>query len=376
MKILITGGHLTPAIALIEELQQRNLSTNSYQIVFVGRKFALEGEDTVSEEYKSIIARKIPFYSLTTGKLTRHFTKFTFISIVKIPLGLWQSFKIIQKEKPDIIMSFGGYIALPIALVAFPFRIPIITHEQTLTPGLANKIIAFFASKVCLSWPVNKKLSSKIIYTGNPVRKSIFVKDKPSFIKDLPDGKILYITGGNLGSHIINEVIAKSIRELLKEFVIIHQCGNSQIYQDFGTLSFIKEKLPPDLINKYYLLPYIPDNQVGWVMQKADLVIGRAGANTVTELLVLGKVSLLIPLPWAGGNEQEKNAQMLENLGTAEIISQSNFSPESLLATVSKIMNNLGKYQKKTLPNYQSIHLIAAKKIADVINDVYQKKSS
>jgi len=147
-KIVVTGGHLTPALAVIEKLRQ-----DGWQIVFFGRKHALEGDPAVSVEYKILKEQGIPFVNLTSGRLQRSLTRYTISSLLKIPLGLIQSFYYLLKFKPNVILSFGGYLALPVALAGWILRIPIVTHEQSVIPGLATRIITHFAKKICVSWP-------------------------------------------------------------------------------------------------------------------------------------------------------------------------------------------------------------------------------
>lgn len=141
-KIVITGGHLTPALAVMEKLREQG-----WQIVFFGRQHALEGDSSVSVEYQTITKLGISFISLTAGRLQRSFTRYTVFSFLKIPIGFIQSFYYLIKFKPTVILSFGGYVALPVALAGWMLKIPIVTHEQSVVPGLANKIIFKFAKK-------------------------------------------------------------------------------------------------------------------------------------------------------------------------------------------------------------------------------------
>src|SRR5437016_2502209 len=164
-KVLITGGHLTPALAVLEELQSKKWS-----VAYVGRKYALEGDTSFSAEYQVIHQKDISFHNITTGRLQRSFTRFTLLSLLKIPIGFLQSTFILLQERPSLVMSFGGYIAVPIVIVAWLCGIPIITHEQTIKPGLANRIIAWFADVICVSWKESASHfpAAKTVVTGNP----------------------------------------------------------------------------------------------------------------------------------------------------------------------------------------------------------------
>ena len=223
----------------------------NWQIFFVGRKYPLEGDKAVSLEYRIIEKLGIPFFELTTGRFQRRFTRYTISSLFKIPLGLIQSFFVIKKTSPDLILSFGGYLALPIVLTGWFLKIPIVTHEQTMSPGLANKLIAFLAQKICLSWPETPKNfpKKKAVLTGNPIRKEIFNYQLSIINYQLSEKKLplIYITGGSLGAHSINKVVMQILPKLLKKYRIIHQCGDSQAYQDFKKLQVTSCKLQEKL---------------------------------------------------------------------------------------------------------------------------------
>ena len=167
MKLIIVGGHLSPALAVIEALQK------DVNVLFIGRKYVFEGSKTLSLEFRTITKRKIPFVSISTGRWQRKFTRFTIPSLLKFPFGILQSFLILKKFKPDVVLSFGGYLSLPVGIAAFILRIPIVIHEQTLEAGIANKVLSIFAKTVCISWETSRKYfpKSKVILTGNPMRK-------------------------------------------------------------------------------------------------------------------------------------------------------------------------------------------------------------
>src|SRR3989344_6654527 len=167
MKIAITGGHLSPALSVIEKLSKEDV------VLFVGRKHVFEGDKGLSFEYKTITSLNIPFVELTTGRLQRKFTAHTLFSIVKIPYGLAQSFLILRKFKPDVVLGFGGYLSVPVVIAAHILRIPAIIHEQTQDAGLANRMLANYADRICISWETSAKYfpRGKTIFTGNPIRK-------------------------------------------------------------------------------------------------------------------------------------------------------------------------------------------------------------
>lgn len=359
MKILITGGHLTPALAIIDELRSRE----NIEIIFVGRKYAVESEKTLSFEFKEIEKRGIKFIPLHAGRLTRFVSFRNLRSLLKIPLGFIQAFQILQREKPKIILSFGGYLALPVAIGGAILQIPVYTHEQTINPGLANRIIGIFAKKIFIAFEEAKKYfnSKKVVVTGNPVRYSIFkVRSKPFEIKSkLP---VIYITGGSLGSHSINEHIKKIVAKLLDCYIVIHQTGDTKEYHDFEDLTDIQNKLPTELKDRYFLRKHFFDEEIGYIFSQSDLVIARAGANTFFELLYLQKPALFIPLPWSAHKEQQKHAQIFQKHKIGEIFNQS-YPSKNLLELIEQMMANIKVYQD----NFRKINLYANQKASETI---------
>src|SRR5690242_4478734 len=146
MKLLITGGHLTPALGVLQNLPR------GVEVLYVGRKYALEGDNALSLEYQTITKMGIPFANLVTGRIQRKLTKHTLSSFFKIPSGFYDAFKIIKTYHPDVILGFGGYVAVPICVIGSLLKIPIVIHEQTVSAGIANKLLARFADKICISW--------------------------------------------------------------------------------------------------------------------------------------------------------------------------------------------------------------------------------
>ncbi len=343
MKILLTGGHLSPALALIDEIKDQKITA---EIIFVGRKYALDSENILSLEYKEITKRNIKFIPLPAGRLTRILSFKSLKSFLKIPIGFIKGFFIVKNEKPEIIFSFGSYLALPIAFWGYFFKIPVFIHEQTINPGLANKIISIFAKKIFLAFPQAKKYfpPEKVMVVGNPLKKTIFQEiKKPFLIKKYRP--VIYITGGSLGSHSINLHIKKIIKDLLKNYIVIHQTGETKKYHDFEDLLEIRKKLPKDLSERYFLRKHFFDEEIGYVYQKADLVIGRSGANTFFELLALKKPALFIPLPWSAGKEQQYHAEIFAKNQIGEIFPQIQPS-EKLLRLIKKMIDNLDFYKK------------------------------
>lgn len=339
MKILVTGGHLSPALAVIDELLSKKI-----EVLFVGRKYNLDSEKTPSLEYKEIARRKLSFHHISAGRFTRIFSLRSFFNIAKIPIGFYNALWLLRKEKPDLVLSFGGYIAFPIATAAWLFKIPVYTHEQTIHPGLANRIIGLFAKKIFIAFESSKKWfpEHKTLLTGNPVRSSIRKTIIAPFrlAKTIPT---IYITGGSLGSHSVNILIERILTQLVSRYIVIHQTGNVKNYGDYHRLTATRKNLPVHLRKRYFLAEHFFEDQIGYVYSISDLVISRAGANTFFELLLLKKPAILIPLPWSAHAEQLEHAQIFHKAGVGEIFHQSD-SPRNLLSLIDKIIDKKDFY--------------------------------
>lgn len=366
-KIVICGGHLSPALAIIEKLQKNK----SVQMYYFGRKNALEGDKAESLEFRTVNNLQIPFYSIISSRYQRVYTRHTLFSLLKFPLGIVQCFILLMHLHPNIVVSFGGYLALPVCLSAWLLGIPVISHEQTHSLGLANKIISRFAKVICLSFkdttgiPKNRKIE----VIGNPFRESMFSGTDQKII-DFGDRKLplIYITGGNLGSQTINSIIGKIIPVISSQYRILHQCGNANDEKDFKNLIQIKNSLPAKSNSNYRITKQIDPSCIGTVYRNASLVIGRAGANTVAEILYFGLPSILVPLPWAGSHEQEKNALTVKESGIGEIILQDKLTPENLLIKIDSMMKKINQYKRKSSGEYKNINVNAAEKIVNLIN--------
>lgn len=348
-KIIICGGHLTPALALIEELKQHK----DIETIFFGRKYSTEGSQNLSAEYKLVIKERIKFYQIIAGRLQRKFTKYTIGALIKIPIGFIQSFIYLLVERPALIVSFGGYLSLPIVFCGWLTGIKSITHEQATIPGLANKLNSLFAKRIFLTWESSQKYfpKEKTQVIGNLIRNSIFNKKaKDSKLQKFlnQSNNLIFVMGGNQGSHFINTQIFKILPKL-SHFNIVHQAGTTNFQ---GDLEHAKK------INKsnYHSIDYLSPDNIGAVLNKADFVISRSGANTVWDLAIIAKPAILIPLPIAAGNEQLQNAKILEKVKSAVILNQKDVTSKLLLNQIEKLNQNLQIFQKnaqnfsKTLP--------------------------
>ncbi|MDP4010751.1 MAG: UDP-N-acetylglucosamine--N-acetylmuramyl-(pentapeptide) pyrophosphoryl-undecaprenol N-acetylglucosamine transferase [Candidatus Roizmanbacteria bacterium] len=365
-KIMITGGHPSPALAVIDRLKETHPDT---EVVFVGRKYNNQYENSESFEYQEIQSRNIRFIHLDAGRVTRIFSIRSMMSLLQVPLGFIQAFWIVMREKPDTILTFGGYIGFPVALVGKLFGIPIFTHEQTIHPGMANAYISHLSKKTFISFPQSQSYFSKnsTVLTGNPVRKSIF-DTHSSTLKIDSNIPSIYITGGSLGSHAINVLIEQIVRKLVETYTVIHQTGNILEFGDFERLQTLRSSLPQELQQRYILRRHIPDVDVGYVYAKSDIVIGRSGANTWFELVALKKPAILIPLPWSAYDEQKKQALLLADCGAAEMFDQSGKSSD-LLELIHKILDNKIAYET----SYQKLSEYTPSDVSDrIIQEIYR----
>lgn len=340
--IALTGGHITPALALIEALEQRD----DISLVFIGRKHAIEGSRTLSFEYQLVREKGIRFVSITAGRLQRHISWQTIPSIFKIPIGYIQAFIYCLTERPSLIVSFGGYVALPPAIAGWLCRIPVITHEQTLVAGLANRIIARIAKRVCVTFPetLTQLPKGKAVYTGLPMREGLFTPPKKSpFDLDREHYPMIYVTGGGTGAQSLNRLVFPILPTILRHHSIIHQVGDTSLAE----AQKIRESLPEDSKDRYIVKSYIPIPTLSWVLAHAALVVGRSGANTVMELAALAKVAVLVPLPWSGGGEQQENAAWLVQNGGAVVLNQPELTPQILENKIEATWANLRSFQKR-----------------------------
>lgn len=363
MRIIITGGHLSPMLAVIDKLPKDS------EILVIGRKHAMEGDNSLSLEFQSLSSKNIKFKGITTGRMQRKITKYTFPSLFKFPYGFFQAFSILKKFRPDVVLSFGSYISLPVTISAFFSNIPVVIHEQTFRAGFSNKIAAKFAKRVCISWSASLDYFplKKTVLTGNPLRKEFFLGGKSELLNFSDKNKsIIYITGGSLGSHAINVLVQGCLEKILKKYNVLHQTGDAEKFDDFKRLSKLRESLDEKLKKSYALTKFVNPDEVYSVMAGADLVISRSGINTVSELAYLKKPSILIPLPFSQNNEQIENANFLKNLGLGEVFNQGKNS-EEFFNLIESIMSNLDNY-KKNLKETDKLFIIdSAEKIVNEV---------
>lgn len=353
-KLVLAGSHAaTTAISVVEELKKRKLDL---EIHFIGKKYASEGSKTFSLEFNSLPHYGVKFHNLESGKIQTKFTRHTIPALFKIPFGFFQSFFILKRINPDLVLSFGGAAGALVSFWAWVLKIPVILHEQTSTAGRANKFSSKFAKKIAVSRESSYKYfpKEKTVLTGNPINKEIV---KLSFAKRRDEVKTILITGGSRGSTWINNAVKPILPRLLQKYFVIHQTGEA----DFDNFKDIKSE-------RYLRIPQAGPNEWVKILEKSDLVVSRAGANTVSELIALKKPSILIPIYWSYLNEQNENALYMQSLGLATIIHQKQLGPERLLDEIVKMISNYMRIIRDTR-RVVSKDLTASENLVDLLEE-------
>ncbi len=344
-RIIVTGGHHTPAIAVIDAFREKSKNlTVSFSFFWLGHKYSMWNDASVSAEFRDVTEAGIPFFELNAG---RFYNTLHPLKLIRIPFGFLQAFFYLLRIKPHLVISFGGYLAVPVVIVAWLLRVPVVTHEQTTVAGWGSRLIARFAKIVFISFPTSATLfpKEKVCLIGNPLRSEIFI-DKGLFKFD--NGlRTLYFSGGKQGSHFINSFAAKNLKRLLASYNVIHQCGSSTVFNDLLELREKSVSLPNDFRRHYLFKDFFDAGEIGSVFARADLVVSRAGANTVYEIGSLGKISVLIPLPWSSYGEQNENALFLSSGGASFVLNENEIDEESFFALTEKIFASFGVFKDR-----------------------------
>lgn len=327
-KIILTGGgtagHVTPNIALIPELRKRG-----YEIHYIGSKDGIEK--------KLITDLGIPYYEISTGKLRRYFDWKNFTDPFRVLKGFSDARHIIKKIQPNVIFSKGGFVSVPVVIAAKKCKVPAIIHESDMTPGLANKICIPSAVKVCCNFPETVKClpEGKAVLTGSPIREELFegnIQAGLDFCHFDNSKPVLLIIGGSLGSKAVNQAVRNILPELLKQWQIIHLCGKGNLDESLQNT--------PGYVQFEYIQGELPD-----LFAAADMVISRAGANAICELLALQKPNILIPLSAAASRgDQILNAKSFNAQGFSYLLEEENVTNESLLTAITTVYDNRQQY--------------------------------
>lgn len=352
-KIILTGGgtagHVTPNLALIPSLNERN-----YDIHYIGSHQGIER--------KLIEGAGIPYDGISCGKFRRYFDLKNFSDPFRVFKGYWEALKLIKNYKPDVVFSKGGFVAVPVVLAAKQCKIPVIIHESDMTPGLANKLCIPAAVKVCCNFPETLPYlpKDKAVLTGSPIRKELLKGDKLTglnYAQLSPNRPVILMIGGSLGSVTVNTVLRSILPKLLKNYQVVHICG--------------KGNLDESLIGKegYVQYEYV-DAPLKHLFAAADLMISRAGANSICEILALRKPNILIPLSAAASRgDQILNAKSFAKQGFSFLLEEENLTGDSLLQAITDTFANrqtfISKMEQSELYN-------AVDTIIDIIESLVQ----
>lgn len=302
-KIVLTGGgtagHVTPNIALLPYLKEAG-----YEVTYIGSENGIER--------KLIADYGIPYIGIATGKFRRYFDVKNFTDPFRVIKGFNQARAWLKKNRPDIVFSKGGYVSVPVVRAAGSLKIPCIIHESDMTPGLANKLCFGSATKICCNFPETVKMlpKDKAVLTGTPIRDELFTGDKKKgldFCGFKDDKPLLMVMGGSLGAANVNKAVRDHLDELLKDFQIVHLCGK-------GKLDKSKKK-----VKGYVQFEYVKD-ELKDLFAASDILISRAGANAICEILALKKPNILVPLSAGSRGDQILNANSFAAQGYSMVV--------------------------------------------------------
>lgn len=337
-RILLTGGgtagHVTPNIALLPRLRELG-----YEISYMGSYNGIEK--------KLITEFQVPYYGIASGKLRRYFDPKNFSDPFKVLKGYGEAIHILRELKPDVIFSKGGFVSVPVVLAARHCHIPSIIHESDMTPGLANKLAIPAASKVCCNFPETLQYlpKKKAVLTGSPIRQELLCGDASRALRFTGlsgDKPVILVMGGSLGAVAVNEAVRRILPTLLTDFHVIHLCGRGKLDTSLSGLS------------GYVQYEYI-NEELKDLFALADLVISRAGANSICELLALHKPNLLIPLSAAASRgDQILNARSFERQGFSLVLEEEAITNEVLLQTIRKLYEERSSFAETMKTSHQT----------------------
>ena len=323
-KIILTGGgtagHVTPNLALLPSLKKAG-----YEIRYIGSYQGIER--------KLIEGAGIPYDGISSGKLRRYFDLKNFSDPFRVAKGYFEALRLMKRYKPDVVFSKGGFVAVPVVLAAKHYKIPVIIHESDMTPGLANKICIPSAAKVCCNFPETLKYlpEGKAVLTGSPIRAELLQGDRLAGLQytNLSAAKpIILVIGGSLGSVKVNGAVRSILPKLLEQFQVIHICGKGNLDESLiGTPGYVQYE-------------YV-DSPLKHLFAAADLIVSRAGANSICEILALRKPNVLIPLSAAASRgDQILNANSFAKQGYSTVLEEEKVTDATLFDAIHDTYEN------------------------------------
>ncbi|MAG44794.1 undecaprenyldiphospho-muramoylpentapeptide beta-N-acetylglucosaminyltransferase [bacterium] len=353
-----TGGHFFPILAIAQEIeklfQEKNITNYKFLLIGSGKSFKKMAQENSDLKYKSVLSGKIRRY-ITIKSIVQNL-----IDFFKMPIGILQAFWKVWIFMPNACFGKGGFASFPAVLVSWIYRIPIIIHESDTVPGLANRILSKFSTKVAIGYSNAKKYfkETKIIFTSNPVREELLQGSKEQAIKFFqlnPEKQTILVLGGSLGARAINDLLIYILPNL-QDYNIIHQYGNRNQDQIRGMQN----------IRNYNALPFLKQ-EIAHAYAISDLIISRAGANILAEIAALKKPSILIPLPTSSFDHQRENAMVFAKNDAAIVLEQENLRPNILLEKIKKLLYEKELSRKIGEHAHELARLDAGKKIAQEI---------
>lgn len=335
MRAVVTGGgtagHVMPALPVIEALRAKG-----WQVSYVGSDSGMEA--------RLVAPLGIPFHAIRTGKLRRYFSFANLVDAFRVPWGVLQAFRVLGRRKADVVFSKGGFVAFPVVFAAWLRRIGVVAHESDLSPGLANRLSLPFVRTLCVNFAATRA-RVRTVHTGTPLRAALLRGERAKglaaagFTGSKP---ILVVVGGSLGARRLNELTDRARQRLVRAFDVFHVRGAGNLSADAGGV-------------EGYVQREFVDADAGWgdILAAADVVVSRAGANAVYELLCLGKPNLLVPLSAAASRgDQIENAAHAEALGYSMVIQEADLDADALVAA-ARALHRQGKAWRRALANFR-----------------------
>lgn len=350
---------MSPGLAVAATLTARGISC-----AWIGSRTGIEA--------RRVPAAGLPFIAIPTGKLRRYWAWQNLVDLaINVPAALVRARMELARLRPRVVFGTGGFVALPVVLAAAAARMPVVVHEQTAVPGLANRIAARVARRIAITFDASARWfpAERVVITGNPLRAELRAGSRAGAFRhfDLdPTAPLVYVTGGAQGAHRINRAVGDALPALLGAAQIVHQCGDNAETRDRQWLDERRAALPAPLAQRYRVVPYL-DAELPDVFAAASLVIGRAGAGTVNECCQLGLPALYVPLPGTAGDEQTANARMVERAGGAAVLPQSELTPTALADRVSALLADPARLKQMRERTRTLAIPDAAERLADVI---------
>ncbi len=336
-----TGGHVYPALAVAQQLQQQY----NADILYLGSDDGLETS--------LVPAAGLHLKTVQAGKLQRFLSWRTVAGVARVPVGMAQAIGIVRAFRPDVAFTSGGYVAVPAGLAARLNGVPLLMHQQDVPPNLSNKLLAPLATRISVAFADSLRYfpAQKTVQLGNPIRQAILdVRDvslqqartELGFIPHIP---LVLVTGGSQGARHLNQTVCYALPELLKQCQVLHISGSNLFHETQNLAEQALAGAENEMRQRYRLEPYM-NEEMSTALQAADLVLCRSGASVLSELAVLGKPSLLVPLPPAiGSSPQEANAAMFQREQAAEVILNNLLKPELMIERITYILSQQGCLQ-------------------------------